>query len=52
MVAVAMPKIGDHGAITAGHEPRLATRARATPAGALAGVAYVWVVISNCAFTG
>jgi hypothetical protein len=52
LVAVAMPKIGDHGAVTAGHEPRLATRARATPAGALAWVAYVWVVISNCAFTG
>ena len=51
MVAVAIPKIGDHGAVTAGHEPRLATRARATPAGALAWVAYVWVVIVNCAFT-
>ena len=52
MVAVAIPKIGDHGAVTAGHEPRLATRARATPAGALAWVAYVRVVISFCAFTG
>ena len=51
MVAVAIPKIGDHGAVTAGHEPRLATRARATPAGALAWVAYEWVVIFNCAFT-
>ena len=51
MVAVAIPKIGDHGAVTAGHEPRLATRARATPAGALAWVAYVRVVISFCAFT-
>ena len=51
MVAVAIPKIGDHGAVTAGHEPRLATRARATPAGALAWVAYVRVVIAFCAFT-
>ena len=51
MVAVAIPKIGDHGAETAGHEPRWATRARATPAGALAWVAYVRVVISFCAFT-
>jgi hypothetical protein len=51
LVAVAIPKIGDHGAETAGHEPKLATRARATPAGALAWVAYVRVVISSCAFT-
>ena len=51
MVAVAMPKIGDHRAETAGHEPKVATRARATPAGALAWVAYVWVVISSRAFT-
>jgi hypothetical protein len=51
LVAVAIPKIGDHGAETAGHEPKLATRARATPAGALAWVAYVRVVISFCAFT-
>ena len=50
MVAVAIPKIGDHGAERAGHEPKLATRARATPAGALAWVAYVRVVISSCAF--
>ena len=51
MVAVAIPKIGDHGAERAGHEPKLATRARATPAGALAWVAYVRVVIWFCAFT-
>ena len=38
MVAVVMPKIGDHGAETAGHEPKCTTRARATPAGALAWV--------------
>ena len=50
MVAVAIPKIGDHGAERAGHEPKSATRARATPAGALAWVAYVRVVISSCAF--
>src|SRR4029078_12454043 len=51
LVAVAIPKIGDHGAETAGHEPKMATRARDTPAGALACVAYVRVVISSCAFT-
>ena len=51
MVAVAIPKIGDHGAETAGHEPKLATRARVTPAGALAWVAYVRVVMSSCAFS-
>ena len=52
MVSMAVPiKACDHEAITAGHEPRLATRARATPAGALAWVAYVRVVISFCAFT-
>ena len=50
MVAVAIPKIGDHGAVTAGHEPRLATRARATPAGALAWVRYVRVVIPSRTF--
>ena len=52
MVSIAVPiKACDHEAGTAGHEPRLATRARATPAGALAWVAYVRVVISFCAFT-
>ena len=52
MVFMAVPmKACDHEAITAGHEPRSATRARATPAGALAWVAYVRVVISICAFT-
>ena len=52
MVFMAVPiKACDHEAITTGHEPRLATHARATPAGALAWVAYVWVVIFNCAFT-
>ena len=51
MVAMVVPKIGDHGAEAAGHESRKATRARATPAGALAWVAYVRVVISFCAFT-
>jgi hypothetical protein len=40
----------DHWAEAAGHEP-LATRARATPAGALAWVAYVWVVITFVPFT-
>jgi hypothetical protein len=30
--------VGDHGANTAGHEPKSTTRARVTPAGALAGV--------------
>ena len=33
MVAVAIPKIGDHGAERAGHEPKLATRARAIAIG-------------------
>ena len=52
MVSMAVPiKACDHEASTAGHEPRLATRARATPACALAWVAYVRVVISSCAFT-
>ena len=51
MVAMVVPKIGDQRDDTAGHEPKLATRARATPAGALAWVAYVRVVISFCAFT-
>ena len=46
MVAMVVPKIGDHGAEAAGHESRKATRARATPAGALAWVAYEWVVIT------
>ena len=52
MVAMAVPmKRCDHRAEAAGHESKLATRARATPAGALAWVAYVWVVIAICAFT-
>ena len=51
MVAMVVPKIGDHRADTAGHEPKLATRARVTPAGALAWVAYVRVVMSSCAFS-
>ena len=51
MVAMAVPiKVGDHGARTAGHEPRSTTRARVTPAGALAWSAYVRVVIASCAF--
>jgi hypothetical protein len=45
-----VPKIGDQSDDTAGHEPKLATRARVTPAGALAWVAYMRVVISSCAF--
>ena len=46
MVSMAVPiKACDQRAITAGHEPRLATRARATPAGALAWSEYVRVVI-------
>ena len=46
MVSMAVPMRCDHGAEAAGHESKLATRARATPAGALAWVAYVWVVIT------
>ena len=51
MVAMAVPmNVGDHGAGTAGHEPRSTTRARVTPAGALAWVRYVRVVTSSRAF--
>ncbi len=51
MVAMAVPiKVGDHGARTAGHEPRSTTRARVTPAGALAWVRYVRVVIPSRTF--
>ena len=52
MVSMAEPiKIGDHEAVTVGHVPRSATRARAAPAVALAWTAYVRVVITFCAFT-
>ena len=51
MVAMAVPiNVGDHGARTAGHEPRSTTRARVTPAGALAWVRYVRVVIPSRTF--
>ena len=51
MVAMAVPmNVGDHGASTTGHEPKSTTRARVTPAGALAWSAYVRVVIASCAF--
>ena len=51
MVVMAAPmNIGDHWAEAAGHESRWATRARVTPAGALAWSSYVRVVISSCAF--
>ena len=52
MVSIAVPiKRCDQGAEATGHESRWANRARVTPAGALAWVAYVRVVISACAFT-
>ena len=51
MVAMAVPiKVVDHGARPAGHEPKSTTRARVTPAGALAWVRYVRVVIASRAF--
>jgi hypothetical protein len=50
LTVMVVPKIGDHWGEAAMHESRFATRARATPAGALAWIAYVRVVISSCAF--
>jgi len=48
---MAVPMNGvDHEAGTAGHEPKSTTRARVTPAVALAWSAYVRVVIASRAF--
>ena len=51
LVTMAVPKIGDHWAETSRARVEIGDARRATPAGARAWVAYVWVVISFCAFT-